>query len=87
MPSPDLNEMYKELTGFDISNAYEIPVSNEIDMEISSFVKKNTSLSENDISDYARFLTFKHGGNDRSIQKDLLENIFSRVILLKMRNH
>ena len=87
MPSPDLNEMYKGLTGFDISNAYEIPVSKEIDTEISSFIQKNTSLSENDISDYARFLTFKHAGNDRSVQKDLLENIFSRVILLKMKDH
>lgn len=87
MPSPDLNEMYKELTGFDISKAYEIPVSNEIDTEISIFLKNNTSLSENDISDYARFLTFKHAGDDRSVQKDLLENIFSRVILMKMKNH
>ena len=87
MPSPDLNEMYKELTGDDISKAYEIPVSNEIDMEISIFIGKNTSLSENDISDYARFLTFKHGGNDRSIQKDLVENIFSRLILLKMKDY
>ncbi len=87
MPSPDTDEMYKELTGDDISKAYEIPVSNEIDMEISIFIGKNTSLSENDISDYARFLTFKHGGNDRLVQKDLLENIFSRVILLKIRDH
>jgi len=87
MPSPDLNEMYKELTGDDISKASEIPVSNEIDTEISIFIRKNTILSENDISDYARFLTFKHGGNDGSVQKDLLENIFSRVILLKMKYH
>jgi hypothetical protein len=87
MPSPDLNEMYKELTGDDISKAYEIPVSHEIDTEISIFLGKNSSLSEIDISDYARFLTFKHGGNDGSVQKDLLENIFSRVILLKMKDH
>ena len=87
MPSPDLNEMYKELTGDDISKGYEIPVSKEIDTEISSFINKNTSLSENDISDYARFLTFKHGGNEISIQKDLLENIFSRVILMKVKEH
>jgi len=87
MPSPDLSEMYKELTGDDISKAYEIPVSSEIDTEINIFIRKNTSLSKNDISDYARFLTFKHAGNDRSVQKDLLENIFSRVILLKMKDH
>jgi hypothetical protein len=72
MPPLDLNEMYKELTGDDITNAYEIPVSKEIDTEINIFIGNNTSLSENDISDYARFLTFKHGGNDRSVQKDLL---------------
>ncbi len=64
--SQDLNEIYKKLTGEDLSTAPEIPVSPEIDTEISNCIMKNS------------------GGN-QLVENDLMEKIFIRVILLKLK--
>ncbi len=79
----NLDELCKKLTGEDLSGSPGIPVSCEIDSEIGVFLTKKPLSSESDITDYAKYLTMKYG-ND-TIDKDLIEKIFIRVILLKMR--
>ncbi len=85
MASMDIDGIYKKLTGDDMSNASEIPVSSDIDKEISLLITKNTISSENDITEYAKYLSLKYGGSNKSVENELMENIFIRVILLKMK--
>ncbi len=79
----NFDELCKRLTGEDLSKSQGIPVSSEIENEIGVFLTKKTLSSESDITDYAKYLTVKYG-ND-AVDKDLIEKIFIRVILLKMR--
>ena len=83
--SLNLDEICKKLTGEDLSKAAEIPISSDIDKEISDFLSKKALSTEGDIKDYAKYLAVKHSGNDSSVEKDLIEKIFIRAILLKMK--
>lgn len=85
MASLDLDDIYKKLTGEDLSKAPEIPVSAEIDTEISNCIMKNSISSEKDIAEYAKYLTLKNSGGNQLVENDLMEKIFIRVILLKMK--
>lgn len=85
MASLDLDGIYKKLTGEDLSTAPEIPVSPEIDTEISNCIMKNSISSEKDIAEYAKYLTLKNSGGNKLVENDLMEKIFIRVILLKMK--
>ena len=81
----NFDEMYKKLTGDDLSKAPEIPVSSDIDKEISLFISKNTISSEKDIAEYAKYLTLKNSGGNKAVENDLMERIFIGVILKKMK--
>ena len=83
--SPNFDDLYKKLTGDDISKAPDIPISSDIDKEISSYLAKKALSTESDITDYAKYLAMKHGGDNKSVEKDLIEKIFIRAILLKLK--
>ncbi len=84
MPAPNFDELCKKLIGEDLSKAPDIPVSSDVDKEINSFLSKNLS-TEGDVSEFAKYLTMRYGGNDKSVEKELVEKMFLRIILLKMR--
>lgn len=81
----NFDEMYKKLTGDDLSKTPDIPVSSEIDKEISLFISKNTVSSEKDIAEYAKYLTLQNSGGNQAVENDLMEKIFIGVILKKMK--
>lgn len=54
--------------------APEISIS-DIDKEIHTFLKKNTLPTESDITDYAKYLALKYGGNAKKVEKDLIEKV------------
>ncbi len=57
----------------------EVPISSDIDKEINTFLAKNALPSENDISDYAKFLTIKFGINAKQVEKDIIEKVKNHV--------
>jgi len=81
----DLDGIYKKLTGEDLTTATEIPVSPEIDTEISNYLMKNSISSEKDIAEYAKYLNLKNSGGNKLVENDIMEKIFIRVILLKLK--
>jgi hypothetical protein len=83
--SLNLDELCKKLTGDDLSKVAEIPVSGDVDADISAVLKKKTLSTEGDITEYAKYLTMKYSDNNRSIEKELVEKIFIRIILSKMK--
>jgi hypothetical protein len=83
--SLDLDELCKKLTGDDLSKVAEIPVSGDVDADISTVLKKKNLSTEGDITEYAKYLTMKYSDNNRSIEKELVEKIFIRIILSKMK--
>ncbi len=85
MVSLNYDDIYRKLTGDELSKAPEIPVSSDIDKEISLFITKNSVPSENDIAEYAKYLTLKHSGGNQSVENELMKKIFISVILLKMK--
>jgi len=58
----------------------EISVSGEIDKEINTFLERNILPTENDITDYAKYLSMKYGGNTKSVEKDLIERVKAHVM-------
>ncbi len=62
-----------ELTGK--QKAPETVISVDIDREISAFLAKNNLPTETDISDYAKYLTMKFGGNAKKLEKDIIEKV------------
>lgn len=64
------NELHKNLG--EIEKA-EIP--NDIDKEISVLLANKALPNEKDITDFAKYLTMKYGGNAQKIEKDLIEKI------------
>jgi hypothetical protein len=83
--SLNLDELCKKLTGDDLSKVAEIPVSGDVDADISAVFKKKTLSTEGDIAEYAKYLTLKYSDNNRSVDKELVEKIFIRIILSKMK--
>jgi len=79
----NFDELCKKLTGEDLSKSPGIPISSEIENEMSVFLSKSPLSTESDIKDYAKYLALEHG-ND-AVDKDLIEKIFIRVILLKLK--
>ena len=66
-----------EMTGQ--AKAPETAVSPGIDKEISTFLADNTLPSEADITDYAKYLAMKSGGNASMVEKDLIEKVKAHV--------
>ncbi|MDP3104840.1 MAG: hypothetical protein Q8M95_09585 [Candidatus Methanoperedens sp.] len=46
-----------------------------IDKEINTFLDKNILPTENDVLDYAKYLTMKYGGEAKTVEKNLMEKV------------
>ncbi len=67
-----------ELTGMNKSQeqkSQEIVLNSGIDKEIHEFLQKNTLPTENDITDYAKYLSLTYGGDAKSVEKDLIDKV------------
>ncbi len=64
------NELHKKFVEVEKS---EVP--NNIEKEISTFLADNGLPNEKDITDYAKYLTMKYGGNVQKVEKDLIEKV------------
>ncbi len=64
-----------EMAGTQVQKPVEVAVSGDIDKEISTFLSNNVLPSEADITDYAKYLTMKFGGNAKSVEKDLIDKV------------
>ncbi len=53
----------------------EFQISADIDKEINLFLSNNSLPTEADITDYAKYLTMKYGGNAKSLEKDLIDKV------------
>ena len=53
----------------------EIQISDDIDKEINLFLSNNSLPTDADITDYAKYLTMKYGGNAKSFEKGLIEKV------------
>ncbi|VVB88810.1 Uncharacterised protein [uncultured archaeon] len=51
----------------------------EIDKEINTFLEKNILPTENDVTDYAKYLAMKYGGDARTVEKNLIDKVRSHV--------
>ncbi|MCX9009958.1 MAG: hypothetical protein OIN66_02440 [Candidatus Methanoperedens sp.] len=60
-------------------NVPETSLSGDIDKEIYAFLAKNTLPTESDITDYAKYLTMKYGGNAKKVEKDIIEKVKMHV--------
>jgi hypothetical protein len=49
----------------------EFQISADIDKEINLFLSNNSLPTDADITDYAKYLTMKYGGNAKSLEKGL----------------
>ncbi len=61
------------------AKAPDTAISSGIDKEIRTFLADNTLPSEADITDYAKYLAMKSGGNANMVEKDLIEKVKSHV--------
>ncbi len=52
-----------------------ISLSSDIEKEISSFLAENTLPTDSDISDYAKYITLKYGGNIKKVEKEIIEKV------------
>ncbi len=59
--------------------APEVSLSSDIDKEINTFLAKTSLPTENDITDYAKFLTIKYGINAKKVEKDIIEKVKVQV--------
>ncbi len=64
-----------EMAGTQVQKPAEVAVSGDIDKEINTFLSNNVLPSEADITDYAKYLTMKFGGNAKSVEKDLIDKV------------
>lgn len=46
-----------------------------MDLEIDAFLKKRDLPNEEDIRDYAKYLTLKYGGNAKNIENEIIEKV------------
>jgi len=59
--------------------AVEMTLSPELDKEINTFLITHSLPNEDDILDYAKYLTMKYGGNTRALEKDIEEKVKQHV--------
>ena len=64
------NELHKKLGEVEKS---EVPI--EIEKEISTFLADNQLPNEKIITDYAKYLSIKYGGNAQKVEKDITEKV------------
>lgn len=57
----------------------DIALSPELDKEIRTFLATHSLPNDADISDYAKYLTMKYGGNTRALEKDIVEKVKQHV--------
>lgn len=57
----------------------ETKLDDEIDKELNVFLEKNILPTENDVTDYAKYLAMKYGGDARTVEKNLIDKIRSHV--------
>jgi hypothetical protein len=57
----------------------EFQISTDIDKEINSFLSNRSLPTDADITDYAKYLTMKYGGNVKSLEKDIIEKVKQHV--------
>jgi hypothetical protein len=68
------NELHKKLVELEKPEVKpEVP--NNIEKEISTFLANNKLPNENDITDYAKYLALKYGGNVQEVEKDLIVKV------------
>jgi len=67
------------LESLEKQKAPEVIFSSDNDKEINSFLAKADLPSEKDISDYAKFLTYKFGINVKQAEKDIIEKVKMHV--------
>ncbi len=60
--------------------APEAKLDKGIDKEINTFLEKNILPTEDDVLDYAKYLTMKYGGDARTVEKTLIEKVKSHVV-------
>ena len=53
----------------------EFQISADIDKEINLFLSNSSLPTDADITDYAKYLTMKYGGNAKSLEKDLIDKV------------
>lgn len=58
----------------------ETKLDEGIDKEINNFLEKNILPTEKDVLDYAKYLTMKYGGDARTVEKNLIEQVKLHVI-------
>ncbi len=59
--------------------APEVSLNSDIDKEINTFLARTSLPTENDITDYAKFLTIKYGINAKKAEKDIIEKVKAQV--------
>ncbi len=60
--------------------APEAKLDEGIEKEINTFLGKNILPTENDVLDYAKYLTMKYGGDARTVEKNLIEKVKLHVL-------
>lgn len=66
----------------DIVGAQKKPehvINNDMASEIEAFLEKNTLPTEKDVSDYTKYLTLKYGGKVKTVEKEIIDKIKSRI--------
>ncbi|KCZ72824.1 hypothetical protein ANME2D_01259 [Candidatus Methanoperedens nitroreducens] len=53
----------------------EVSIISEMDREINTFLMKKTLSTEDDTTDYAKYLALKYGDNTKEVEKDLIRKI------------
>jgi len=54
-------------------------LSPDISTEISNFLQKNTLPTEEDIADYAKYISLKYGGDSRRVEHDIIDRIKTQI--------
>lgn len=54
-------------------------LSPDISTEISNFLQKNTLPTEEDIADYAKYISLKYGGDSKQVENDIIDRIKSQI--------
>ena len=70
-----LRDKVSETAEAPIQKPNEIQISPDIDNEINLFLSNSSLPTDADITDYAKYLTMKYGGNAKSLEKDLIDKV------------
>ena len=63
----------------------ESGINSDIEKEINIFLTKNSLPTEGDITDYAKYLAIKYGGNAKKVQKNIIEKVKNHVKIVVAR--